>query len=342
MSHDTIKKANWLELFFDLIFVFAISTATHLLTHVHNGHIAIEDYLTFVLVIIPILWVWTGHTLFSTRFDTGDKWQRFLTFVVMFFAVFWTAFINSDFDSYYHGYLAFYVLARTTLIIMYCNAARVNATAIPVAKNLGIGFSIGLAICISSVFFEPPYRYIVLYMGIGVEIITPLLRRSVLKAVPVASHHLPERYGIFAIVLLGESVIMLAANLGKSNWSTPVIGTVISGFVLIITLWWLYFDLVDNYAVGKNLGTGQNIVYGHLFIYSGLSSIAVFIAFSIKPELHLKDHIILGVFGFLVFIIGLLITFKWHRLAQKKYLIEYFLLTTFSAISLYLSHGFID
>lgn len=342
MVQETIKKANWLELFFDLIFVFAISTATHILAHSHHGQLAPEQYLTFVLVIIPILWVWTGHTLFTTRFDTGDKWQRFLTFIVMLFAVFWTAFINSDFDSYYYGYLAFYVLTRTTLIIMYWNAARVNPEAIPIAKNLGAGFAIGLTICLSSVFFEPPYRYIVLYLGIGVEIITPLIRRSVLKAVPVASHHLPERYGIFAIVLLGESVIMLAANLRESNWTIPVVGTVISGFVLIITLWWLYFDLIDNYAVGKNLGTGQNIVYGHLFIYSGLSSIAVFIAFTIKPELHLNDHILLGVFGFVVFIVGLLITFKWRRLIQKKYWIEYFVLTSFSALSLYLTHGLIN
>ncbi len=57
MSPDNIKKANWLELLFDLIFVYAVSKATHILANTHNGHIEVKQYIAFILVMIPIWWV---------------------------------------------------------------------------------------------------------------------------------------------------------------------------------------------------------------------------------------------------------------------------------------------
>jgi len=76
MTTENIKRANWLELLFDLIFVYAVSKATHILAHAHNGHIGFEQYGIFILVMIPIWWAWTGHTLFATRFDTEDTGQN--------------------------------------------------------------------------------------------------------------------------------------------------------------------------------------------------------------------------------------------------------------------------
>ena len=83
MSENIIKKATWLDLLFDLIFVFAIAKATHILAHAHHGHLSINQYVIFVLVIVPIWWTWTGHTLFATRFDTHDTTQRVLTLAQM-------------------------------------------------------------------------------------------------------------------------------------------------------------------------------------------------------------------------------------------------------------------
>ncbi len=50
MPYENIKRANWLELLFDLIFVYAVAKATHILAHAHNGHIGLEQYITFILV----------------------------------------------------------------------------------------------------------------------------------------------------------------------------------------------------------------------------------------------------------------------------------------------------
>ncbi len=324
MTDDIIKKANWLELLFDLIFVYAVSKATHIL--VHGEHIGLDQYVTFVLVMIPIWWTWTGHTLFATRFDSEDTTQRILTLFTMLAVVFWTSFINADFDSYYHGYLLFYVLIRLTLVAMYWNATRGNSAAIPIAGRLASGFLIGLTVAALSLLFEPPYRYLVLYLGIGIEIITPLLCRRALKAMPVKSHHLPERYGLLTIILLGESVIILATNLSETPWSASVVVAAVVGFILIASLWWLYFDLVENHTLGKVLGAGQRIIYGHLFIYMGLSSIAVFIGYAITLKLAIVDNIFLCLFGLGMLFTGLLLAFGWQRIINRIHLRLYFIL----------------
>ena len=327
MTSENIKRANWLELLFDLVFVYAVAKATHILAHAHDGHIEVTQYVIFILIMIPIWWTWTGHTLFSTRFDTEDTGQRILTLAQMLAVIFWTSFIDADFDSNFHGYLLFYVVIRLLLIMMYWRVSRINPTAIPVARCLSTGFLIGITVALCSLLFESPLRYIVLFAGIGIEISTPLLNRKILKNFPVKSHHLPERYGLLTIILLGESVIMIASKLNDVQWSVSTTSAAIAGFFIMVSLWWLYFDLVEEYIVGRELKTGQDIVYGHYFIYSGLSAIAVFIGFFIVPELTLASHLMLFLFGFVMLCTGLIIIFGLKNIVKRKRFVHYFIIT---------------
>jgi len=336
MSSEKIKRANWLELLFDLIFVFAVSKATHILAHAHDGHMGYEQYITFILVMIPIWWAWTGHTLFATRFDTEDTAQKLLTLTQMLAVVFWATFINADFDPNYQGYLLFYVLIRILLIMMYWRATKYNTASIPVAKKLSTGFSVGLVIVLSSLLFESPLRYFVMYTGIAIEILTPILSRKVLKSVPVKSHHLPERYGLLTIILLGESVIMLATSLNESQWTELTVGAAISGFFLLSAIWWLYFNLVEKHLIGQNLNTGQHVIYGHLFIYSGLSAIAVFIGYSVKPELTLLSHIMLFLTGSVALFSGLFFIFGHRAILEKELRIPILIIILSAATSIFL------
>ena len=325
MAKGSIKRANWLELFYDLIFVYAISKATHILAYTHNGHLYISQYFIFLLVFIPIWWSWTGHTLFATRFDTHQTIQRILTLIQMLAVVFWATFIDEDFDSNYIGYLFFYILIRVILILMYASVCKKYEHAGEIARRLSLGFGIGLIVATLSLFFEPPFRYFILYLGISIEIITPLLSKKILQKIPVDSHHLPERYGLLTIVLLGESVIMIASNLSNIALTYDTVSATISGFVIISSIWWIYFDLMEKYLLNSTFITGQNVIYGHLFIYIGLSVIAVFIGFSIDNKLTLTHDIMLVSVGFIFLCIGFLLTFETKALFQNMYLFFYVL-----------------
>ncbi len=306
---QTVKRASWFELFFDLVFVFAIAKATHVLVHLHDGHVAWSQYGIFFLIMIPVWWAWTGHTMFATRFDTEDTTQRLLTLAQMLAAVFLAAFINPDFDSHYHGFLLSYVIIRGLLILMYVRAARIMPIAGPISKYLGIGFSLGILVSLGSLLVDPPWRYVLLYAGITIEILVPFFSRSVLKAVPVNSHHMPERFGLLTIILFGESVVAIAAKLSDQTWSALTPFAAVNGFVVMCAAAWLYFDTHEELVVGKDLGTGQRILYGHLGIYCGLSVISAAIGFSITGELNTTDHIVMVGTGIAMFIGSMSFTF---------------------------------
>lgn len=65
---ETIRKATWLELFYDLIFVVATAKAVHTLGHAHHGQIQLETHFKYVLIMVPLWWAWTGHPLFANRY----------------------------------------------------------------------------------------------------------------------------------------------------------------------------------------------------------------------------------------------------------------------------------
>jgi len=201
--------------------------------------------------------------------------------------------------------------------MMYWRATKYNTASVPIAKQLSAGFSIGLVVALSSMLFESPLRYFVMYTGIAIEILTPLLSRKILKSTPVKSHHLPERYGLLTIILLGESVIILATKLNDSQWTELTISAAIAGFFILSAIWWLYFNLVEKHLIGQNLNTGQHVIYGHLFIYSGLSAIAVFIGYSVKPEITLLSHVMLFVTGFVTLFSGLIFMFGHKAIIEK-------------------------
>ncbi|MFB2875492.1 low temperature requirement protein A [Floridanema aerugineum] len=78
-KQDKEKRASWLELFYDLIFVAAIAEVAHYL----HGHLTISGFFSYILMFVPIWWSWVGATFYATRFDTENIPHRVLTLIQM-------------------------------------------------------------------------------------------------------------------------------------------------------------------------------------------------------------------------------------------------------------------
>ena len=98
--------------------------------------------------------------------------------------------------------------------------------------------------------------------------------RKYLVKSPINTHHLLERFSLFTLILLGESVISILTVLQSASWTWQSMLFATLTFLLIIAMWWQYFDNVEK-KVNKTLETaGQTIIYGHLFIYLSMCMIA--------------------------------------------------------------------
>jgi len=321
-KNNNKRTASWLELFFDLIFVVAIAKASHVLLNTHNGYIDNLLYLKYVLIMIPIWWAWTGATLYSSRFDCDDTLQRLMTFTQMFCVILLAANINLDFDSYYRGFLFSYLAIRLLTVLMYLRVSYSQAEKRFVSNYLALIFSAGILISLISICFDGLLRYFLLYFGIVFDIVMTLLAKKRLNSIPVNSHHLPERYGLLTIILLGEAVLSLTNSFKNISWSLTSIAMACSGFILTCSIWWLYFDNLDQRIAGKHLGHGQGIIFSHLFIYLGLGGIAAMVYFSVIPGLNLLGFKGLSAFAIFSFLLAQqTLQIFYHSENTKRHLI---------------------
>lgn len=312
MSSGT-RKASWLELFYDLIFVVAIAKATHVLGHPHQGHIAAELYLKYVLIMIPLWWAWSGYTLFVNLYGGDDTLQRLMALSQMACAIALSMSIDPNFDPNYRGFLLSYVAFRSLLVLMHWRAASLTTQRDQSGRYLAKGFAIGALISLSSLAFGGIWKYVVLYLGIAFDMGVPLYGRRRLKTIPAESHHLPERYGSLTIILLGESIANLTITFEQASWSGMVIAAGIAGFVLTVAIWWTYFENLEAHIYGRRVGTGQIIIYVHLFIYIGLGGIANSIRFAIAPALALADYKLLVGMSAICFMLAM----QWLHLIYR-------------------------
>lgn len=123
-----------------------------------------------------------------------------------------TSSLSADFDLYYLSFLIGYIGLRAVTAIQYLIVQRIEAG---VRKQgalfLGRYFCLGIVISLLSVFFDSWIRYAVLYFGILIDIIIPLLGRKCLEKVPTNTAHLLERFGLFSIIHFGEALISTLA-----------------------------------------------------------------------------------------------------------------------------------
>lgn len=298
---DPHRRATWLELFFDLIFVVALHDAGEILTETHDGHIAPQQLLHFVLVFLPLWWIWAGHTIYANRFDTDSRQHRLSTLLIMFLLIVISAGAR-DYDDYAWA-VACYCGARLIIAAMYFVSRRKHHDRGSFATQVGIVFSIGAAISLSSILLQPPWSYGVFYAGIVFDMAAMVLLKRRLHVVPAHTSHLVERVGLLTIIMLGESVISIAAALSHITWNRSNAIAAVSGFVMVSAIWWIYYDsfhLLEH----RKLTTGNSILYSHFFLFVGLAILASMIRHAILGDLDPNNFRLMAAAGTVLFFLG--------------------------------------
>ena len=300
---DPHRRATWLELFFDLIFVVALRDAGEILSEAHEGHIAAQQFLRFVLVFLPLWWIWAGHTIYANRFDTDSRQHRLSTLLIMFLLIVISAQISAGAQEHYALAVACYCGARLIIAVMYFVSRRKHHDRGGFATTVGTVFAVGAAISLSSVLLEPPWSYLVFYAGIVFDMAALVLLNRRLHVVPAHTAHLVERVGLLTIIMLGESVISISAALANIAWNQSNVIAAISGFVMVSAIWWIYYDSFHMLEQRK-LATGHSILYSHFFLFVGLAILASLIRHAILGSLDPRDFRQLAAAGTVLFFLG--------------------------------------
>lgn len=321
------KKVTWLELFYDLLFVAAVSKATHVLLHVEHSSISIEHLAKFILIFVPIWWAWVGQTVYNNRYGEDHVNNRIFMILQLFFVLIMTASLNVDFDANYVPFFIGYVGLRGLTAIQYMLSARRGASHKQTAAQfLGTYFWLGIAVSCCSLLFDSWIRYAVLYAGIAIDIIVPLIGRHKLVRTPIHTAHLLERFALFTLILLGESVVSTLSVLQANHFTSSSILFAALAFVVVIAIWWQYFENVEKHVDKSRQTAGQTIIYGHLFIYGSLSMIAASIQLMLAPEISYLFIISFTFGSVLIYFLSVMFVLYRYRFAHLR--------PTFTMISL--------
>ena len=286
---DGERHASWLELFFDLVFVLAVAEIAKILA----GHSDFYGTIKFIALFIPVWWSWVGFTFYADRFETEEKIYRILMFAGMFAVAVLALSLKNAFtiDGDY-SFVICYILVRIVIITLYARSAYY----VPLARNLSLqfiyGFSIAVGIWLVSLVVPSPFRYAMWAIAVIIELVTPLINSRTVKAIPIDLSHIPERFGLFTIIVLGEVVVATANGVSNTAWNFPTLIAAMLGFAMAAAIWWINFDFVEDNAIKSESAVPRFIyLYGHFFIVASIVAIGIGAEHAIieigKNEAHL-------------------------------------------------------
>ena len=236
------RHATWLELFYDLVFVVTISQLSHYLLH----DVSLSNFFGFLFLFIPVWWSWIGTTFFATRFYSDDLGHRLLLLLQMGGAGAMAVNISSAFYNNFSGFALSYAFMRLILVIEYVRVSRTiksSESANPLVKRYIIGFSIAAIIWLISAFVPiTEIRFGLWIIGLIIDFATPISTRKLTSKFAPHISHLPERMGLFTLIVLGESIVGIVNGMTEQIWDVYSVIEASLGLCISFSLWWLYFD----------------------------------------------------------------------------------------------------
>jgi low temperature requirement protein LtrA len=277
------RTASPLELLFDLTFVVAVAAAAAELAHsLATGHYAVSGFLQ---VFFAIWWAWMNFTWFATAYDTDDVAYRLLTMVQMGGVLVLAAGVpaaaaDADFRVVTLGYL----MMRGGQIVQWLRAAVEDADGRRTAIRNAVGISVlQLGWLIRLATGETTTLTFVCLAVLELTVPWWAQRNGDTGWHP---HHVAERYGLFTIILLGESVLAVSNAVRATELSPAMVVVAAGGLVLLFSLWWLYF--IQPAGAGLEAYRDKSFVwgYGHYGLFAALAALGAGLEVAVEQTSH--------------------------------------------------------
>jgi low temperature requirement protein LtrA len=150
-SNNANRRATWLELFYDLVFVVVIFQLAHNL----EEDFSLNGFLGFLALFVPVLWSWTGAVFYATRFDTDDLGHRILVLLQMVGAAFLAVYVSDALGNGSVGFVLSYAVICIILVLEYVRTAisKSFSAATPLMRRYSIGYLCAAIVWISQRLF---------------------------------------------------------------------------------------------------------------------------------------------------------------------------------------------
>ena len=286
-----------LELFFDLCFVVAVAQAATALHDLLIDGRYDDAVIGYLAVFFAVWWAWVNVVWFSTGHDSDDVVHRVLTLVQMAGALILAAGVHDAmFDLNLTTTTVGYAVMRLGLVPLWIRVGRDQP------DQRGRAYRFALTIVVLQVLWIarlalPDDRSVVLAsfaVGVVLELLAPMWAERVATSQQFNGGHLAERFGLFAIIVLGEVVLSstVAAQeaIEAEGVSVKLLVVAVSGLVIAFAVWWAYFARNDVPSFDRFHGA---FIWGyaHLPIFGGLAAFGAGLHVAIGAVVGHGEHV---------------------------------------------------
>jgi low temperature requirement protein LtrA len=263
------------ELLWDLVFVFAVTQVTTLLAlHLSWGRLGRS-----MLVLALVWWAWSAFVWAANAEDAESPVLRaaLLAALLPIFIVGLT--IPGAFGTDAVLFVFAYAAVRFLHLALYAAASRRGHASWDAIAGFAITVAIGMALLIVGAFLPEPWRIVLWVAAAAIDYAGPAwLTRERLRGIQrVAVAHFAERYGLFVIICLGESIVEIGVGANHEAITAQLIATVAAGVLITVGMWWVYFDSFAATAEARLrdhqdpvLAAADGYSYLHLVIVAGI------------------------------------------------------------------------
>jgi low temperature requirement protein LtrA len=280
------QKVTMVELFFDLVFVFAITQLSHALL----ADLSLANAGRMALLLLAVWWVWIYSVWVTNWLDPDRTRVRLMLFALMGLGLVLAAAIPNAFaDRGLAFALAFAAMqvGRTLFVVW-----TLSGHDAPLARNfarIACWMALSGLFWLAGGFADGSLRIMLWLVALGIEYAapaagfwTPHLGRSTTADWNVDPGHMAERCALFVIIALGESLLVTGATFAKAAWTPTVLAAFATAIIGAVAMWWIYFHIgqeeaVERFGAADDPGAVARLAYTylHLPIIAGVVLAAV-------------------------------------------------------------------
>ncbi|XXF80905.1 low temperature requirement protein A [Myxococcaceae bacterium GXIMD 01537] len=280
------SKVTNIELFFDLVFVYAVTQLSHALLEDLSPMGAVH----VLLLLLAVWWVWIFTGWITNWLNPRHLAVRLMLLVLMFAGLLLSTALPEAFDSRGRVFAGAYVFMQVGRSLFMLWALRGSPlVAIRNFQRIVIWFAVSGLFWMVGAFGEGRERFVCWLVALAIEFVGPAayfyvpgLGRSATKEWDVEGGHLAERCSLFVIIALGESVVMTGSSFAGSEQTTDTWLAFANAFLGCVAMWWIYFDLGaerGSRSIRESSDPGRTArlgyTYLHLLIVAGIFVSAV-------------------------------------------------------------------
>jgi low temperature requirement protein LtrA len=280
-AERTEQRVTPLELFFDLVFVFAITRVTSLMAH----DLSWSSIGQGLLVLAALWWGWAAYAWLTNHVAGDDGRARLVVFLAMGAMVLVALAVPEAFGDHALLFALAYLAMRMAHLGLYWVSSREEAEVrVAVARLLPTAVA-GPLLLVAAAYADGALQTALWLVALAIDYGGPLVRG--VAGYRVHPAHFAERFALIVIIALGESIVAIGVGAGDESLDTAIAVAAVLALVASAGLWWAYFDVVAPVAqrrLGELRGVARNTLARDSFAYLHLPMIAGIELFALGVE----------------------------------------------------------